>query len=979
MNLIDKRVEHSVFGEGIIIAQDDSYISVNFANEKTSKKFLYPSCFEKFLKLIDSDTDTYMNNIVENFKNNEHKNKDEVSQIAEQIHEKNKIFCETKRKNKTKTSKETIDITPFNNVDDFYLSYIDAIENEIFCLKNKGAKRQKIFDGKCVKRKSEHLVYTFEADEELTFPNGTPISIWRGDKSTPGYIVACEEFTVIIETKVDLGYDISELSISAEPWYLLNSLIDRLKEMMKYPSVITKRLICDGYKEIDCENHKIKEGQDMAIRMSKQQPITFIWGPPGTGKTETLAKIAVEHIKNGKRVLMLSHSNVSVDGAVERLYQMNSDYEPGTIIRYGYARSKVLLEHEYLTSYNLVIRNHAKLFQKRQELIKELRRTSRTKERYVEINEELSHIKETLIHEEQETVAQAKFVATTVSKAVVDAVIFDGRFDVVIFDEASMAYVPQVVFASSLAKKHFICIGDFSQLPPIVQSDDCSLLNTDIFRYSGIKNAVAKGVNHEWLCMLNIQYRMHPIISDFASHAMYGGLLHSCENIEEKYNSIILEQPILNKAMSLIDLSGMMSVCTKTESYSRVNVLSAMIAFSLALEVAKNYTVGIITPYYAQSRLLHAMARDVSEQNPDLNEISCATVHQFQGSEKDIIIYDAVDCYRMSSPGMLLTSKINDYANRLFNVALTRAKEKFISVANLLYMDNKNLSSDLMFKQMIEEMRNQKSVVTGKEILDKNVLISNGMMSFIENENAQDYFINDLLSAQSEIRIDIPDKPLDDVFLKQLAETLINAREKGVKVYVRAECKHTIPSTLKSLVIENRYVANPIVLIDKEIVWFGMPFSDAQFKSEDIYLIPKHRPIIRLKGSNTAKSLYGCMEMNKTVDQDTKICLDENGNAIIENFASYVLTHKKCPLCKRAMKLLKNRKGIFYLACTGYPRCNHTEMITPDIVVKYLCRNGNTMQKCFRCDYSLDVKKGPYGWYVECCGYPSHKFKYDEI
>lgn len=51
-----------------------------------------------------------------------------------------------------------------------------------------------------------------------------------------------------------------------------------------------------------------------------------------------------------------------------------------------------------------------------------------------------------------------------------------------------------------------------------------------------------------------------------------------------------------------------------------------------------------------------------------------------------------------------------------------------------------------------------------EEILDKNVLISNGMMSFIENENAQDYFINDLLSAQSEIRIDIPDKPLDDFF-----------------------------------------------------------------------------------------------------------------------------------------------------------------------------------------------------------------------
>lgn len=42
--------------------------------------------------------------------------------------------------------------------------------------------------------------------------------------------------------------------------------------------------------------------------------------------------------------------------------------------------------------------------------------------------------------------AKAKFVATTVSKAVVDSAIRDNQFDVVIFDEASMAYIPQIAF-----------------------------------------------------------------------------------------------------------------------------------------------------------------------------------------------------------------------------------------------------------------------------------------------------------------------------------------------------------------------------------------------------------------------------------------------------------------------------------------------------------------------------------------------------
>ena len=87
---------------------------------------------------------------------------------------------------------------------------------------------------------------------------------------------------------------------------------------------------------------------------------------------------------------------------------------------------------------------------------------------------------------------------------------------------------------------------------------------------------------------------------------------------------------------------------------------------------------------------------------PAFTRIACATVHQFQGSEKDVIIYDSVDCYREKHPGYLLTSMTNNYANRLFNVALTRAKGKFVGIANINYMDNKNLSDKLMLKQMIQ-------------------------------------------------------------------------------------------------------------------------------------------------------------------------------------------------------------------------------------------------------------------------------------
>lgn len=62
--------------------------------------------------------------------------------------------------------------------------------------------------------------------------------------------------------------------------------------------------------------------------------------------------------------------------------------------------------------------------------------------------------------------------------------------DTVIFDEASMAYIPQIVFSAGLAGKHFVSMGDFAQLPPVVQSSDSSALNADIFQFCGIANAV---------------------------------------------------------------------------------------------------------------------------------------------------------------------------------------------------------------------------------------------------------------------------------------------------------------------------------------------------------------------------------------------------------------------------------------------------------------------------------------------------------
>lgn len=111
-----------------------------------------------------------------------------------------------------------------------------------------------------------------------------------------------------------MGDTVSVIGFSATPWKLLYSLIERLDKMRNIEAVsdIAKTLISEGRNNID-PHGALAKGQDTARQMAMTQPITFIWGPPGTGKTETLARIAIEYMNRGNRVLMLSCSNVSVD------------------------------------------------------------------------------------------------------------------------------------------------------------------------------------------------------------------------------------------------------------------------------------------------------------------------------------------------------------------------------------------------------------------------------------------------------------------------------------------------------------------------------------------------------------------------------------------------------------------------------------------------------------------------------------------
>lgn len=619
----------------------------------------------------------------------------------------------------------------------------------------------------------------------------------------------------------------------------------------------------------DSKNKILRTGQTIAEDSVLTNPVTFIWGPPGTGKTTTLAKISSEFIDRGMRVLMVSYSNVSVDGALLRVADM-ANYEPGMVIRYGYPRDEKLANDSTLNSYLYVLSQNKERKAEYDRLLEQKRKLKRKDPRRAEITKRLGSIRNYFKTQESELVRSAAFVATTVSKAIADKNIYQQTFDLVIFDEASMAYVPQVVYAASLATSHFCCLGDFNQLPAIVQNPEEDNLARDIFEYTGITDSVANGYGHKWLVMLNEQFRMHPAIAEFVSENMYHGLLKTSERIYQERQMIADASPFPGESMGIIDLSKTYSVCIKTGDGSRINILSALLCMKLAEVYADSFEVGIITPFSAQSRLIVAMIRDLQKVDPQkYSGVTCATVHQFQGSEKAVIIYDAVDCFRMPYPSMLLTSLKNNTANRLFNVAMTRAEGKFIIIANVDYLRRKKISKKLIFTKALKQLFQFDDQCLSEEDSWDEFGTNQGESPLIffgdrddEEGLAWEKYIQDLKNSESIVNIEIPGVVDENEDLQtEFLDVVKNLDKQGVSINIRVDSEISVFPLLKEFITQKDYITMPITIIDENIVWYGEPLYAADFFSEGNIIETEYFPCMRIEGKYTARILKNFLEI----------------------------------------------------------------------------------------------------------------------
>ena len=874
--------------------------------------------------------------------------------------------------------------------------YISAVAQEMYYLKHHGGKRHKVTDGRLLTSEVNEFCYSFELETELYLSDDAPVAVIKGVETVYGTVIVCDGFQIIVSLEHCIGNAVPSAQISVEPWKILEKLNDRLKQITPHDHIAWS-LYHDGpvlaAKKSDLAT--IQRGQKAAVMHAIKEDITVIWGPPGTGKTFTMAKMTECFVKKGKTVLIVSHSNISVDNVVKQIINQFSKNDlafilpRGKVLRYGYVRDAELAKYENCVAFKYALNHHPKLKEKYEDLEKEsaslqeelkYKQDIKKAERRKEVEKVLKKIRTSLKEEAKIHTANAEVVATTVSKLYVDPLFDCRKYDVVMFDEVSMAYVPQLLCAASYAKEKFICVGDFRQLSPIVQSDKAKdILQRDIFSFLNI-NKHGEIYNHPWMVMLNEQRRMHPHISRFSNLRIYKGLLKDHESVCDKWNSVVDCEPLASNAIALLDLAGTFCAAGKNADNSRFNILSAVLSFAVALKsesaqqnlAFKNEEkVGIITPYAAQTQLIRSFIKDYQKFLKDTESskkcaVSCATVHQFQGSERNVVIFDAVESYPFVKPGWLVSKNENGSVLRLINVALTRARCKFITLANTRFWYNKFQDTENTYYQLLGHIKKYDTEINTRDNtffeLIQQIDFGPNIDLFADSDSAFMRLCADLNAAKKQIVITLPTDKLNPCYEHLIAELIQKKSKEGVVILGKAKDVAGLNDTWKGMLFKSKDASFPLISIDKRITWYGFAITELFFNDKNYTYFASKSPIFRIKGEHANEMIYSLCDLDYRSDEKGIRTKLSEKDSIGDNsgLSDYVYENIFCKQCGSGMRLSVGQSGKCILKCSS---CQTYDLLSTYDLNKYL---DATDARCAICHKDLYAKLGPYGLFAKC-------------
>ncbi len=360
----------------------------------------------------------------------------------------------------------------------------------------------------------------------------------------------------------------------------------------------------------------------------------------------------------------------------------------------------------------------------------------------------------------------------------------DVVYDYLIMDEASQVDIATGALALSCAK-NVVIVGDTKQLPNVV-TDDIKAKTKAVFDSFNIDEgyqytnsflqSILDVMPNVTQTLLREHYRCHPKIINFCNQKFYRG-----------------ELIIMTTDKGEADV---LSVVKTVAGNHERNHYSQRQIDVIKNEIIPKYVfnpeeTGIIAPYTNQ---VEALGREICD-------IDAATVHKFQGKEKDNIIISTVD------------DVISDFADDpyLINVAVSRAKKKlmlvvtgneqakernitdlidYIQYNNFEVIDSKIYSIfDYLYKQYTEER---------KAYLQKHKRVS-----AYDSENLMYSLIEEIIADNKYSSLDV------------ICHFPLNMLIKNPELLSEQECQYAMnPATHLDFLIYNRIGKKPVLVIE---------------------------------------------------------------------------------------------------------------------------------------------------------------------
>ena len=223
-----------------------------------------------------------------------------------------------------------------------------ALEKEIEAVRKGGQSSTLLSGGREIPSNTSDYWYKFNVDFMPDLPADTPCKLTVGTYKYDVTVIQVEDSCITIASDKKLTPTIGKARLDNGSTVLMERLIKRIEDNAATVNPAANRMIpaiggtTDTYEAIHSYSSddlvvdkNSNEKQTAAIDSALNNNITYIWGPPGTGKTTVIKDIIWNLMSRDRSVLLVSHTNTAVDGAIKKVDKKYFD-------TYGYEE-----DHQY--------------------------------------------------------------------------------------------------------------------------------------------------------------------------------------------------------------------------------------------------------------------------------------------------------------------------------------------------------------------------------------------------------------------------------------------------------------------------------------------------------------------------------------------------------------------------------------------------------------------------------------------------------